>query len=241
MEQEKNAIINLIESWDNNNISLALEILKGNPELKKKVREYYRKMLKSLFSKVNLDDFINFPQKLGEVLKKGSIIPKSESLKKVLPKVPIMRLNLSNKKLNEIPWWVFEMTQLIELNLSYNKISQLPDKIDNLVNLELLNLTSNHLTNIPISVGNLNNLLKLQLDFNEIEVLPASIGNLNKLLWLCLEGNKIDFLPDSLYGLKSLQWLSIEKTPLGDRHNVNSGIYTSIKSSFFKKLIENEK
>jgi hypothetical protein len=238
IEKEKLATIRLIESWNNENVIIALEIMKGNRQLKTAVKQHYESMLKALFKKVDLDVFQNFPQKLSEILRSYSDIPYYECLDKALPLVPIYRLNLSHSKIEVFPWWILKMPQLTEINLSNNEITLIPDNIDELYNLEMLNLTGNNIHTIPDAVGRLSKLEKLQLDFNNIEIIPDSIGNLSKLTWLCLEANKIESLPKSLMGLSSLYWLSIEKTPLGEKHNVLGGTYTNVNESFFQNLLK---
>lgn len=238
LEEEKKAIITLIESWNNDNINLALEILKGLNPLIKIVKAHYRDLLKSLFNKVRLEDFINFPQKLGELIKSKKEIPYFRELENVLPLVPIGRLNLSDNNLRSIPWWVFLMPQLTELNLRNNFISNIPSEIANLTKLEVLDLTINHIKTIPDAIGNLSKLEKLQLDFNEIVFIPQSIGKLTKLQWLCLEANKIESLPQSVKALQSLWWISIEKTPLGIQHNIHGGLHISVTDNLFQKLLE---
>jgi hypothetical protein len=237
LEQEKNGIITLIESWNNENMLLALEILKGQPKLAKLVKAHYKDMLTCLFAKVDLEDFINFPQKLSNELRVKKVIPYFKVLETVLPMVPIYRLALAYDNLDAVPWWVYKMPQLIELNLSNNNIKTISPEIGNLYNLEVLNLTSNLLKEIPEEVGSLSKLQKLQLDFNKIKVLPESIGKLTKLRWLCLEANYITSLPASLSGLESLMWLSIEKTELGYKHNIVGGMYISVKDELFQKII----
>jgi Leucine-rich repeat (LRR) protein len=244
LELEKKGIITLIESWNNDNIILALEILKGNPELNKAIKEHYKELLKVIFSRVVLDDFLNFPQKLANEIRANKPLPRTKLIENILAHVPITRLSLSAMGIEFVPWWIFKMPQLIELDLSSNNIKTLPSEIRQLNNLLVLNLNHNLLQGIPQEIGELEKLEKLQLDFNYIEVIPEKLGNLHNLLWLCLEANKIEILPKSLLGnenitgLTSLYWLSVEKTPLGDRFNIKGGKYINITDEFFKKLLD---
>jgi hypothetical protein len=237
LEIEKNGIITLIESWNNDNILLALEILKGNHNLHRLVKEHYKETLKVIFSKVSLDDFINFPQRLAGQIRANKKIPKLKLIESVLPLVPISRLSLASMHIEIIPWYVYKLPQLIELDLSSNNIKSVSSEINQLINLEVLNLNYNLLQELPQEIGSLEKLEKLQLDFNYIEVIPEKLGNLKNLQWLCLEANKIEVLPNSLSGLQALYWLSIEKTPLGDRHNIKSGSYLNSSDEQFKKLL----
>ena len=243
LELEKNGIITLIESWNNDNISLALEILKGNPALHKVVKEHYKDLLKVVFSRVVLEDFINFPQKLANEIRANKALPRTKLIENILAIVPITRLSLSAMNIETVPWWIYKMPQLMELDLSSNNIKMLSPEIKQLQNLLVLNLNYNLLHEIPQEIGELEKLEKLQLDFNYIEVIPEKLGNLHNLKWLCLEANKIELLPKALVGnenikgLRSLYWLSVEKTPLGDRFNIKGGKYLNIGDELFKKLL----
>lgn len=238
LKQQLESLIMLIESWKKENIVLALEILKGNRGLRKKVLDYYRPTFEPLFGRIYLNWLLSFPQRLAIAMAAGSEVPKNETIEKLLPIVPLKHLTLNYKRLKNIPWWVFQMNQLITLDLSNNEIEEIPEEISKLENLEILILNKNLLTGLPDSIGKLNKLQKLQLDFNQIELLPESIGNLSNLLWLCLEGNNIKSLPGSCENLQSLYWLSVEKTPLGKKHKIKTGIYTSVSSNDFKRLLE---
>lgn len=244
LELEKKGIITLIESWNNDNINLALEILKGNPELHKAVKEHYKDLLKAVFSRVVLDDFINFPQKLANEIRANKALPKLKLIEDILSEVPITRLSLSAMSIEIIPWWIFRLTQLKELDLSSNNIKILSPEIKLLKELQVLNMNHNQLKELPLEIGEMENLEKLQLDFNYIEVIPEKLGMLQNLKWLCLEANKIELLPkslagtDKISGLKSLYWLSVEKTPLGDRFNIKGGKYLDIRDELFLKLLD---
>jgi len=238
LEQEKLSIIALIESWKQENIDLALQIMRGKRKLRALVKVHYTPMLTALFAKVDLNVLAEMPEKLLRLMSGGKEIPYFASLEGVLPLVPMDYFYCTNGKMTEIPWWVFKMTQLKELNMSAQEIKEIPEQIGNLQYLEGLNLTKNKLTKLPDSIGNLMNLEKLQLDFNKIESLPHSIGMLKKLTWLCLEANEIKSLPKSAENLSALYWLSIEKTPLGKANKISKGTYISADSPHFKALLE---
>jgi Leucine-rich repeat (LRR) protein len=244
LELEKKGITTLIESWNNDNINLALEILKGNPDLHKVVKDHYKDLLKVIFSRVVLDDFINFPQKLANEIRANKPLPKLKLVENILPQVPVTRLSLSTMNIEFVPWWVYKLTQLKELDLSSNNIKNLSPEIKQLKNLQVLNLNHNLLNELPPEIGELENLEKLQLDFNFIEVIPENLAKLHNLKWLCLEANKIQLLPkslagtDKMSGLCSLHWLSVEKTPLGDRFNIKGGKYLTITDELFKNMLD---
>jgi Leucine-rich repeat (LRR) protein len=238
LEQQKEAIIKLFESWLPENAMIAIEILKGNPELKELVTTHYLAMTEALFGTNSLDVFIDFTDKLAELIKNHKEIPYFKCLESAFTLIPISYVNLNFAKLNEFPWWILLMPQLTEVDLRNNKIEEIPEEISNLYNLENLILNHNKLKRLPQNIGKLKKLTKLQLDYNNIEELPESIGDLESLNWLCLEANKIEFLPKTAVKLKSLSWLSIEKTPLGQKNNIYYGIYTSVGKQEFINLLQ---
>ncbi len=238
LEQQKEAIIKLFESWLPENAMIAIEIMKGNPELKELVTTHYEPMTEAIFESKSLDVFIDFPAKLAFQIKRNKQIPFFQCLESVFQLVPLNYISLTYLKLQKIPWWIFLMPQLEDVDLSHNLIEEIPEEISNLYNLENLKLNQNKLKRLPQNIGKLKKLTKLQLDFNDIEELPESIGDLESLNWLCLERNKIESIPKTAIKLKSLSWLSIEKTPLGKKNNINSGIYTSVDRQEFINLLK---
>jgi hypothetical protein len=238
LEQQKEAIIKLFESWLSENAMIAIEILKGNPELKVLVSAHYQPMLEAIFGSFSFDFLIDFPEKLAAHIKNQKKIPYFKFIESAIPLVPLNYINLNFANLNEMPWWIFHMPQLVDIDLSNNQISEIPEEISNLYKLENLKMNQNNLKRLPNNIGSLKKLNKLQLDFNHIEELPDSIGDLESLNWLCLEANKIESLPKTAVKLKSLSWLSIEKTPLGKKNNINRGIYTSVDRPEFINLLQ---
>ena len=82
-------------------------------------------------------------------------------------------LNLSNKKLANLPESIYQCTNLWWLALNSNQLTSLPESIGQLTNLEKLYLNSNQLTNLPESIGQLTNLRELDLNNNPILDLSA--------------------------------------------------------------------
>jgi Leucine-rich repeat (LRR) protein len=54
-------------------------------------------------------------------------------------------LDLSFKKLEDIPKYVFELTSLENLNLSHNQLKELPKEITKLTSLKTLDISWNHI------------------------------------------------------------------------------------------------
>lgn len=237
MENETKALVQLINTWTEENIELAFQIMKGAPELKKEVEVLYLPILNMLGKEFAFANVKNIPKDLAYNSGSGYSIPYSEVLEEIVSSMPVDSIDYSLSSLDEFPWWVCCFSGLECLNLGNNSISEIPEKITQLTNLKELNIDRNKLTKIPKSLGTLITLRKLQLDFNQIEEIPDSLGNLTNLEWLCLEANKISKLPKSLENLKSLSWLSIEKTPLGKKHKINHGMFIDVTAEQFQQFL----
>ena len=123
-------------------------------------------------------------------------------------------LDLSNKKLTEIPSEIFQLSQLTKLNLDNNQITKIPDAIKVLSNLQVLDLGGNKITEIPNAITALSNLQALILSVNQIKEIPDAIVTLSNLQTLFLHKNKITEIPDAIAALSNLQILSLENNQI---------------------------
>ena len=121
----------------------------------------------------------------------------------------VYHLNLTRKKLDEIPEVIFTFYNLRSLNLKKNKISQIPPRIGQLIRLEKLNLANNKIYSIPPQVGKLKELTHLYLARNKIEKLPAQLGDLNNLRELDVWLNNIKEIDRRIFELKQLTLLNL--------------------------------
>jgi hypothetical protein len=227
----------LIMSWDKANLDLAVQLMKGNAELRKSMKSYLQPLFDAMPDKLRLlKDLHQIPNYIGSIpLNKFN---PTDDLKEFLQSMPIQRISFSYRKLELIPSWIFSLKQLRYLLLQDCGIKELPAAIGNLENLEQLNLDQNKLTTIPETIGQLHRLRKLQLDFNQITELPETVGSLSQLEWLCLENNKIEALPKACLQLSNLRWLSIEGTPLGRKYKIRSGMFIQVSSPRFAKFCD---
>lgn len=122
---------------------------------------------------------------------------------------PVYRLDLSNKRLKEIPPEVFELKYLQELVLDKNKLHELPAELLQLKNLQRLSVSHNHLEEFPAFVCNLKNLRHIDFSDNEISKLPDEIHRLQELEELILWSNVIGYYPGTLMRLTNLKLLDL--------------------------------
>jgi hypothetical protein len=122
---------------------------------------------------------------------------------------PVYRLDLSGKRLKEVPPEVFQLKNLQELILDKNKLSELPAALSNLKNLQRLSAAHNHLEEFSVAVCNLKNLRRIDFSDNEISKLPDEIHRLQKLEELILWSNIIGYYPGTMMRLTNLKLLDL--------------------------------
>jgi internalin A len=122
----------------------------------------------------------------------------------------VIKLNLSNLDLRNVPAGIGNLSQLQTLDLSVNLLSELPEELANCTLLKTLDISNNHnFEEIPSIVLEYRNLTALDVSGNGITQIPNEIGNLKRLRYLSLRGNKISELPKSLTQLDSLDSLDL--------------------------------
>lgn len=227
----------LLMTWEDENLDLAIQLMKGNLELKEAMEAYLKPLFDVLPKNLSLlKDLKKVPQFI-DYIQLDKFEP-GDKMQGLLESMPIQRISFSYRKLSSFPLWICRLKNLRYLLLEDCGLEEIPIEIGNLENLLQLNLDKNKITKVPESIGQLKNLRKLQLDFNQIEDLPETVGDLNQLEWLCLESNRIKVLPKSCLNLSNLRWLSIEGTPLGKKYKVRSGIFIQTSSPRFAKFCD---
>lgn len=262
MQKELQALIQLIESWEKDNLEIAKQIMKGDSALKTAIKKRYDPVLSKLLG-LSILSIEKVPHKIKNLNLSSFDLGEHEELASFFHNMPIESLYYSYQEVTEIPNWICELRRLSYLNLSHNKITEIPKNIQNLKGLKELNLDYNEIGEIPPQISALSNLVelrlannkiqeippavfklrklfKIQLDFNEIDEVPKEIGLLTELSSLCLERNKLRTLPETMLNLQKLSWLSIEGTPLGDLFDLTYGMYINVNSPDFVKYIEAE-
>ncbi|KAK4129277.1 adenylate cyclase-like protein [Parathielavia appendiculata] len=121
-------------------------------------------------------------------------------------------LDVSNNRLERLEHADLDrLTGLLKLNLANNRLSQLPAYFGSYTMLRTLNISSNFLEKFPEFLCNLESLVDLDLSFNLISDLPDSIGKLRSLEKFVITNNRLTgTLPESFKNLSSLRELDIK-------------------------------
>ncbi|XP_060599487.1 leucine-rich repeat-containing protein 27-like isoform X3 [Ruditapes philippinarum] len=109
-------------------------------------------------------------------------------------------LDLSNKKMRQIPSEILEMPQIEYLYMEGNELSTIPDELfDKLPNLKWLDLRRNYIVRLPsVYTGRHQNLRNLLLEGNNLRTLPLELGLIKTLHGLNISNNPLDFPPQSI-------------------------------------------
>jgi Leucine-rich repeat (LRR) protein len=119
----------------------------------------------------------------------------------------LVKLNLFNNKMVNIPPVLGKLTALTYLDFSSNRLVTLDNTICKLTFLRDLNLGKNQITTISENIGELKDLTHLYLQNNEIKTIPKTIGKLEHLEILDLSHNHIENLPQEIINCKKLKTL----------------------------------
>jgi Leucine-rich repeat (LRR) protein len=192
--------LELLRSTDEKNVQLALEIAKGNEDLRGYVMDY-----DSLYLHLN---FGNYGGWFGEI--QAHHIVKLNKL---------TRFDREAKKLeDDVPSGLGHLINLTGINLAHNQITHIPSSIGNLKKLRSLKLQNNLLESLPEEIGECTSLVYLLLSFNPLESLPIeAITHLTNLRELHLRhvqiaGADLDILHEKL---PNCEIIASEATQLG--------------------------
>ncbi|MBK9420764.1 MAG: leucine-rich repeat domain-containing protein [Flavobacteriales bacterium] len=121
----------------------------------------------------------------------------------------VYRLDLSHKKLKQVPDDVRKLKNLNALDLGRNRLKELPGWMNELRYMQEFSAGRNKFTAVPNTVCQWKNLKRLDLHQNEIEGLPACMGNLKELFSLDLWSNDLGDFPDEISGMKALRFMDL--------------------------------
>ena len=242
---ERANFLRLLQSPDLANISLAMELAKGNPAFQEDLNPYLQtaafifqigqERLKAHHIEfinqplVNLEhhDILDLPDSLAS-LPTVQELDLTGNWFKHIPQVVFMIIRLKklwimNNYLTNLPAQIQHLESLQTLDLRMNQLTQLPAEIGKLPQLRALLVNENHLESLPAEIGNLEKLEGLYLSDNALTEVPPSIGKLKNLRFLCLDNNKITELPEEIGQLTHLEELRIQNNQL-QAHSIPKSI-----------------
>lgn len=178
MQEDQQKVIQLLVSQDKTNNKLALQLLKGNPELKTAVKAHFQAILDASDKKT-----LRSIPKIIEELAKGKGTMEARLQLGTVPELlhRMDKLYLNHVHLKELPEWIRGLSNLKLLALSGCGLKKLPEWLGELKSLEFFTIANNDVELIPESFGDLENLQNCYLIENQIKRLPSSIRNLKKL------------------------------------------------------------
>ncbi|XP_051519034.1 leucine-rich repeat-containing protein 69 isoform X1 [Myxocyprinus asiaticus] len=124
-------------------------------------------------------------------------------------------LNLSSRKITDLPEAFARLTWILTLKLNNNYLSSLPSELQSLRHLTELNLGNNVLEEVPSVLKHLCCLKKLFLYGNKISHLPPEVlEGLPNLVLLNLNHNSIKVIPPEIKRLCALESISLTDNQL---------------------------
>lgn len=121
----------------------------------------------------------------------------------------VYRLQLTGKKLKELPEGIRQLTNLNALDLGRNKLRELPEWLGELPHMQEFRAPRNKLRQVPAAVCKWKHLKRLDLHQNEIEGLPACMGDLKEVVSLDLWSNDLAEFPDELKGMTGVRFIDL--------------------------------
>ena len=133
----------------------------------------------------------------------------------------VFGLQLSKRKLTEIPVEIYQYKHLKYLDISKNKFTSIPLEINQFKHLEQLNIGKNKLTLCPIVICSIPSLKILKLYQNPMTSIPDCIQYLTDLEELDIFETLIESFPSTLVELKKLKLLDAQGILYGKNFQEN--------------------
>ncbi|MBS1938521.1 MAG: leucine-rich repeat domain-containing protein [Bacteroidetes bacterium] len=121
----------------------------------------------------------------------------------------VFRLDLSHKKLKQVPGELRRLKNLNALDLGRNHLKDLPPWMNELQYMQEFSAGRNKFTKVPETVCQWKHLKRLDMHQNRIEGLPKCMGGLKELYSLDLWSNDLEDFPDEISGMKALRFLDL--------------------------------
>ena len=121
----------------------------------------------------------------------------------------VYRLQLTKKKLKEVPPEIRQLKNLNALDLGRNKLKELPEWLGELQYMQEFRAGQNKLQEMPPVVCQWTHLKRLDLHQNEITGLLPCMGELKEVISLDLWSNDLGEFPEELKGMDGLRFMDL--------------------------------
>ncbi len=210
MKQETEKLFELIESWEKENITLAMTLLRHNKPLKEATRARYlpliqfveRKTLRSLHQLPTLLQRPKYHQTNWEP------VPLQQD---VLASIPMEHLHIGGEQYKQLDAWLMYLQKTTFLSISDTHLTELPCNVQELRQLRVCYFSNNHLKALPVTFGLLANLEQLMIFQYRLPELPDTLGDLQRLKNLSLIATSTRYwaLPERLAECQQLETLTL--------------------------------
>lgn len=220
MSLEEENIFRLIETWEEQNLDLAMKMANANRKWLKAINSRYHKVLRLLPRGATLYDLTG--QNLPINRKSRQPLKFEEKLVPIFNSLPFTSLLLEHA--SYWPWWVEEMSALEELDidqglwiasdkptnlgklkqlnsLTFTKVKVLPENIAAVASLEYLIIEKSGYIKLPEAIGNCAVLKELKvIDCNRVKI-PRSLAQCSLLKVMEIKDTSVVYWPKNMDNL----------------------------------------
>lgn len=145
----------------------------------------------------------------------------------------VYRLQLTKKKLKEVPEEIKRFKNLNALDLGKNKLKDLPAWLGELQYMQEFRAPQNKLSEMPDVVCQWTHLKRLDLHQNEITGLIPCMGELKEVISLDLWSNDLGEFPEELKGMEALRFLDLRVIQFDEKEMERiSALFPKVKIFF---------
>ncbi len=121
----------------------------------------------------------------------------------------VYRLQLTKKKLKEVPPEIRQLKNLNALDFGKNKLKELPEWLGELAYMQEFRAPQNKFMEMPAVVCRWSHLKRLDMHQNQISGLLPCMGDLKEVISLDLWSNDLDEFPEELRGMEALRFMDV--------------------------------
>lgn len=145
----------------------------------------------------------------------------------------VYRLQLTKKKLKEVPPEIRQLKNLNALDLGRNKLRELPEWLGELAYMQEFRAPQNKFGQMPAVVCEWRHLKRLDMHQNEITGLLPCMGELTEVISLDLWSNDLEEFPDELKGMVALRFMDLRVIQFDQKEMENiSNLFPQVKIFF---------